>query len=329
MTNPTHCYRSTTVAITGASGYLASALVDALRNTPAHILRVSRRELPPIPGTETLKADIRVRDCWEEILSKADVIFHLAGNTSVYAATRDPVDSLNSTALPITHLVHAAQTSGHKPRVVYASTATVYGLTDVLPVAECVVPNPVTNYDLHKLFAEKLLELASRQAILEGVSLRLANVYGPSSSPNSAVDRGILNKITKLAIQGERLTVYGDGNYMRDYVYVDDVARAFIAAGSRDGIAGRCFNIASGMGITVRDVFNLVSARVERAIEKKVYIESVSWPDGSDPIEFRSFIADVSSFQRATGWYPAVSLEDGIDRMISVLQQEYARSHSA
>lgn len=318
-------YANKTVAITGASGYLASALTAALRNTPAHILRISRRDLPPIPGTETLRADVREDGCWEVILSKADVIFHLAGNTSVYAAADDPADSLGSTVLPITRLVHAARSAGYRPRVVYASTATVYGLAENVPVAEDVVPRPITNYDLHKLFSEKQLELASKQAILEGVSLRLANVYGPSQSTNTAADRGILNKIAKLAIQGEKLTVYGDGNYLRDYVYVDDVARAFIAAGIAEGIAGRSFNVAFGAGVTVRDAFNLVSEKAEKATGKKVFVENVPWPDGSDPIELRSFVADITSFEHATGWHPTICLAEGIDRLISVLiKQECA-----
>ena len=254
-------YGSKTVAITGASGYLASVLINALQKTPAHILRVSRQELPPISGTETLKADVRASDCWEEIVSKADVIFHLAGNTSVYAAAKNPAGSLSATVLPITHLIAAAQAAGHKRRVVFASTATVYGLADDLPVAEDAEPKPITNYDLHKLFVEKQLELATKQGVLEGVSLRLANVYGPSSSTSSADDRGILNRITRLALQGADLQLYGDGAYLRDYVYIDDVVRAFMVAGLGEGVAGRLFNVASGKGIPVRKIFHLVTER--------------------------------------------------------------------
>jgi len=309
-------YRNKTVAITGASGYIASVLIDALQKTPAHILRISRRDLPPVPGTEALKADVRASDCWEEIVSKADVIFHLAGNTSVYAAAKDPADSLNSTMLPIMYLVAAAQAAGRAPRVVFASTATVYGLTDALPVVEDAETKPITNYDLHKLFAEKQLELASKQGILEGVSLRLANVYGPSSSTSSADDRGILNKITRMAIQGANLRLYGDGNHVRDYIYVDDVARAFMVAGVEKGVMGRSFNVASGKGITVHEVFHLVAERTERVTGKRVHIENVPWPDGADSIEFRNFVADITCFQKVAGWHPIISLNQGVDWMI-------------
>jgi len=312
-----HDYENKTVAITGASGYIASVLIDALRETPARILRVSRSDLPPISGTETLKANLRSWDDWERVVAKVDIIFHLAGNTSVYGATQDAADSLNSTVLPIAQLMRAAQTAGCRPRVVFASTATVYGLTDSFPISESLAAEPVTNYDLHKLFAEKQLDMGTKQGILDGVSLRLANVYGPSSSASSSDDRGVLNKITKTALQGEHLQLYGDGNYLRDYVYIDDVVRAFMVAGVEKTVVGRSFNVASGKGVTVKEAFELVAKKAEGITGKRVHIKNVPWPDGADAIEFRNFVADVTNIFRATRWRPLVGFDEGIDRMIS------------
>lgn len=309
-------YRNKTVAVTGAGGYLAAVVIDELRKTPAHILRVSRRDLAPLPGTETIRADVRESDCWQEIVSKADVIFHLAGNTSMYAAARNPSDSLSSTVLPITQLVAAAQAVGHKRRVVFASTATVYGLTDVVPVGESADTKPVTNYDLHKLFAEKQLELATQKGILDGVSLRLANVYGASSSHSSSDDRGVLNKIAIMALQGRNLKLFGDGDHLRDYVHIDDVARAFMAAGKAEDMAGKSFNVGTNRGITVREAFRLVADRVATVTGKRVSIESIPWPEGADSIESRNFVADIAGFTKATGWYPMISLNVGVDMMI-------------
>jgi nucleoside-diphosphate-sugar epimerase len=102
-------YKGQTVAVTGGRGYLGSALIDALRPTSARILLVSRENQEPPPGIELLAADIRTEDCWRDIVQRASVIFHLAGNTSVYAAARNPADNLNATVLPLTHLVATAQ----------------------------------------------------------------------------------------------------------------------------------------------------------------------------------------------------------------------------
>ena len=320
--NFNNCYGNKAVAVTGASGYIASVLINVLQKTPVRILRISRQDLHTIPGTETLKADIRTNYCWKEIVEKVDVIFHLAGNTSVYSAMKDPADSLNSTVLPITHLVTAAQASGRRPRVVLASTATVYGLTGSAPVSEDMPTAPITNYDLHKLFAEKQLELASNQGILEGVSLRLANVYGASSGNSSADDRGVLNKITRLALQGTNLKLYGNGNYLRDYIYIDDVVRAFIVAGVEKEVVGRSFNVATGKSITVREMFNLVAERAAIITGKKVSIENTPWPDGADPIEFRNFVANISRFRSFSGWHPMIRLNQGVDKMIEYFSND-------
>ncbi|OHB44722.1 MAG: hypothetical protein A2178_01710 [Planctomycetes bacterium GWC2_49_10] len=311
-----------TLAVTGASGYIGSALVDELVKYSSKILSVSRQELMPREGVQSMKADIRTLDCWLEIVKQADIVFHLAGNTSVYAAAINPAESLNSTLLPVTHLVSAAQELGRHPRVVFASTATVYGLATQLPVAESVEPKPITVYDLHKLFAEQQLALATQLGVLESVSLRLANVYGPSSSVSSADDRGILNRVTAMAMQGKDFIVYGDGNYLRDYVYIDDVVRAFMIAGLRESVCGGLFNVATGKSVSVREAFHLVAERAERVTGRRVNIENTPWPEGANPIEFRNYVANINNISVDLGWQPLISLEAGINSMIDSLKLE-------
>lgn len=311
-----------TVVVTGASGYIGYELVDTLVKQSCKIIRVSRTDLAPIPQVITIKADICHADVWHEIVAQADIIYHLAGNTSVYEAARYPVLSLNSTLLPINHLIQAAQEKKRKPRVVFASTATVYGLRSTLPVAETVRPNPITVYDLHKLFAEQQLILASQQGILDSVSLRLANVYGPSRSKSSAGDRGILNRVTAMALQGKDLIIYGDGSYLRDYVYIDDVVRACIAAGINKNIGSRVFNVATGKSISVGEAFKLVAEKAEIVSGSRVNIKYSSWPDGASEIEFRNYISDIGSIVNKLGWQPIMTFEAGINRMIDKINTE-------
>lgn len=306
-----------TVVVTGASGYIGSELVNALVKHQCNVVRVSRNKMMPLANTKSIMADIRIAETWTEIVAQADIIYHLAGNTSVYEAAKNPAESLISTLLPLNHLIKAAQTQQRKPRVVFASTATVYGLTPKCPVAETVEPKPITVYDLHKLFAEQQLSLATQQGILESVSLRLANVYGPSNSNSSADDRGILNKVTSMALQGKDLTVYGDGNYLRDYIYITDVVNAFLFAAISPQSVGLSFNIASGIGTTVKQIFSLVASQAGKIIGQSLAVNSVAWPSDASPIEFREFTGHIGKFKTATGWNPYVNLNDGIALMIN------------
>ena len=138
-----------TVAVTGASGYIGSALSTKLVECSARVLRISSKKLHPQTGMLDLKADINVVDCWEKIVNQADIIIHLAGNTSIHEAKKNYVDSLNSTIIPLQHLDLMARKLGRKPRVIFASTATIYGLPDTIVTSEDDNIDPITEYDLH------------------------------------------------------------------------------------------------------------------------------------------------------------------------------------
>jgi nucleoside-diphosphate-sugar epimerase len=188
-----------------------------------------------------------------------------------------------------------------------------------LPVDENHPDYPVTIYDLHKLMAEGYLKHYTAQDVVRGAVLRLANVYGPGAKSSSA-DRGVLNLMIQKALKGETLTVYGDGNYMRDFVYVEDVAHAFLEAGAKiDGVNGQHFVIGSGQGHTIAEAVNLVAERVALKTGQRVPVIHVEPPAALSQIETRNFVADTTRFSYATGWKARVSLVEGIDRTIDYL----------
>ena len=119
-----------------------------------------------------------------------------------------------------------------------------------------------------------------------------------------------------LGLQGVNLKLYGDGNYLRDYVYIDDVIRAFMVAGVENGLVGQSFNVATGKGTTVCEAFHLVAEQTARVTGKKVSVENSPWPEGADPIEFRNFVADIAGLQNFAGWHPMINLNEGVGRMI-------------
>jgi len=310
------------IAITGASGYIGSSLTLELKKYSVKIVRTSRKKLNPIKGVEDWILDLNYLDSWIKIVSEVDIIFHLAGNTSIYNAEQDPKESLMSTLLPITHLIAASKKLYRMPKVVFASTVTVYGLTQKIPVSEFITPNPITTYDLHKLFAEQVLLMASKNNIISTSILRLANVYGPSISETMAADRGVLSKVTRMAFEGKDLKVYGDGNYIRDYVYIDDVVCAFLYASlikSTEGI----FNVATGKGSKVKDVFNLISSEVEKITGARNKVEMIEWPIDVNEIEKRNFIGSIELLKSSSKWKPNVEIEEGVKLLVSHYAKEY------
>ena len=220
------------VSITGASGYIGSALIKELEKYPVNkVIRISRKKLTPNINTEDWVLDLNEQKSWIKIVRHSDIIIHLAGDTSILSAENNPADSLISSVLPIIHLVGAAKELSCKPRVIFASSVTIYGLNEDFPIEESHISNPITSYDLHKFFAEQQFKIASNNNLIDGISLRLANVYGPSLNESSEPKiEGFLARVTKMSFENENPQVYGKGSYIRDYIYIDDVVSAFLYA---------------------------------------------------------------------------------------------------
>lgn len=311
----TDWYRGRTAVVSGASGYVAAALIERLEKAGAAVVKLSR----------ALTGDYAEPELWRRVLPGADAVFHLAAQTSFYKAAENPEADFQANVAPMRALLEAGRAAGLKPFIVFAGSSTEAGLPQRPTVDESHPDAPVTVYDLHKLLAEKLLEGYARQGLARGATLRLSNVYGPGPK-SSASDRGILNASIAKALRGEALTVYGTGEPVRDYLYIDDLADALLAAG-RGGpeLDGRHFVLGSGRGVSLMDSFKLVAARVEAKTGRKVPVASVPEPAGLSPIESRRFVADAAAFRAAAGWTPTVALEDGIDRTIESLTLAGAR----
>lgn len=314
-------YEGKTVLVTGASGYLAGGIVAKLKDTTCKIVRLSRGALRPVQPCRAefldLSGDPGSPQFWKSVPTDVDVAFHLAGQTSVYEAERDPLGSLEANVVPMLNLLAYCKRLARPANVVFAGTVTEVGLTDHLPVNETAPDNPITVYDLHKLCAELHLQHDARMGTVFGTTLRLANIYGPAATASSG-DRAVLNRIISAALAGQFVQVYGDGAYLRDYVFLDDAVAAFLLAGvKQEAVSGRHFVIASGEGHSFGEAFRMVAERVEEATRRSVKVVHVDWPENSSPIEFRNFVGDSTAFREATGWQPKTTLRQGIDRTVA------------
>lgn len=326
---PPDAFAGQTVVITGATGYIAQATARLLTKASCRLVRLSREpaRLPYLAAASATLVAARWpladfcssadRRRAQGLLLEADVIFHFAAQTSATVAGQYPQADLSANVLPLLELLESLRGGGKRPAVVFAGTSTQVGMPQRQPVDERHPDRPVTVYDAHKLLCEHYLEHFTREGTVRGVSLRLTNVYGPGQE-GGAADRGVLNRMVRRALGGDALTVYGDGAAIRDYIYIEDVAQAFLAAALyAETLSGGHFVIGSGQGHSLAQAFGLVAERVAALTGRAlVAVLHVPPPADVDPITSRDFVADASSFAACTGWRPGVPLRLGIERTI-------------
>ena len=319
-------YNSKTVLVTGGLGFLGSALVSAISSVQCHItLLVRHSSHVDIPeGTladfTILRGDIETVEPWAEALEKVDVIFHFAGQTDARVADQSPLADFFAAVSPALHLLESCRRLNISPTILFAGTVTQVGMAKILPINENFNDRPLVVYEIHKLAIEKYSQFFFNTAKIPTLSLRLANVYGPGVRESSQ-DRGVLNLMIKKALAGETLTVFGTGKPIRDYIYIDDVVRAFLLAGSMGpNLAGNYYLVGSGKGTSISDVINLVADRTEIITGVRPPVEHVPSPDDLSPYSERDFVVDSTLFQQTTGWRPKIALSDGIDRSLEYFQ---------
>jgi UDP-glucuronate 4-epimerase len=182
--------------------------------------------------------------------------------------------------------------------VLYASSSSIYGDAEELPITEETPPRPVSPYGATKLAAEDIVDLYRREYGIRATSMRLFSVYGPRQRPDMAV-----HKFLKAIAVGEPVTVFGDGSSGRDYTYVDYVVEACAAVFEKD-LAGRVFNVASGKTTTLNELIKTV----ESVLGKKANLEKL--PD--QPGDVKATRADISRLSSVIDFYPDLDLKEGI-----------------
>jgi UDP-glucose 4-epimerase len=304
--------------ITGTSGYLGGPLAERLSGE-GHALRLVSRSLrPSVTASAQLRheyraADLRDPESWLQLLRGADAVVHLSWRTDLRAAEVDPAADEEINVGPVRALVETAGAMKTVPIVVFVSAATIVGANPKLPVDDTARDNPCSVYDRHKLAGEIILREGTACGSVRACSLRLANVYGYGGASINA-NRGILNIMMKRAIAGEPLTLYGNGAYTRDFIHIDDVIEALVAAILTPTMCdGGHYLIASGRGHTLAEAYAAIAEVALERLRRRVEIVRVAEPADLHAIEKRNFIGDSRAFRARTNWRPRLDLRAGID----------------
>jgi UDP-glucose 4-epimerase len=307
-----------TVVITGAQGYIGTALAKRLLRG-GHALRLvsrsptaARFEAQQQARIDHIAADLRDPRAWPQLLDGADAVVHLSSRTDLRAAEADPQGDDDINIAPLRALVDAAARDRTAATVIFASTVTIAGAHPTLPVDESAPDAPCSVYDRHKLICEMILREATARGILRACALRLSNVYGYGQASINA-NRGIINVMINRAIAGEPLTLYGEGAYVRDFVQIEDVVEAFRLAVEQPVLCnGRSYVVASGQGVTLAEAYDLIAAIALDYTRRGGEIRHIAEPADLHPIERRNFAGNSQLFAKLAGWQPRFDLAGGI-----------------
>jgi len=322
-------YRGRAVMITGGLGFIGSNLARALVGLGADVLLVD--SLIPDYGGNLFNidgiadrvrvnvADIRQQSTMNYLVRDRDVIFNLAGQVSHIDSLRDPYTDLEINCRSQLTVLEACRNHNPRVKVVFAGTRQVYGRPDSLPVTERHLVRPTDINGINKAAGEYYHLVYNNVFGVRACSLRLTNVYGPRQLIKHN-RQGFVAWFIRLAIEGKPIEIYGDGRQMRDFVYVDDAADAFLRAGATNACNGEAFNIGGDRPITHRDLTALLLD-----ITRSGSVRYVEWPADKKAIDIGSFYADSSKFMQATGWRQTVPLEEGLRRTVDFYRQHLDR----
>jgi UDP-glucose 4-epimerase len=302
------------VLVTGGAGFIGSHLCEALvaRGDQVTALdNLSTGYAAHIPdGVSLVMADVTDADALLEIVATGfDAVLHVAGQASISRSFASPETDLSVNVTGTLNVVRACR-EANISRLLYASSMTVYGEPDVVPTPETSPCVPVSFYGVTKYAAERFVQIAGAvsRGALEVTSLRMFNVYGERQSLDNPY-QGVLAIFIGNILRGEPITIHSDGRQTRDFVYVRDVADAWLRVLDNPTTAGRVLNIGGGRETSINELADAVLAAFGHSrAEWNVRTADAQLGDQ------RRSAADNSALRSATGWRAETPLAEGMMR---------------
>ncbi|SCA63463.1 Putative UDP-glucose 4-epimerase [Chlamydiales bacterium SCGC AG-110-P3] len=300
-----------TCLVTGGAGFIGSHLVELLLGHGFSVRVVDNLSSGRLdnlvavsdhPNYKFFKKDLADHQGLESVVDGVDWVFHLAGIADIVPSIQQPVEYHRSNVQGTLHLLEACRKRSVQ-RLVYAASSSCYGIPDLFPTPETSVAQPQYPYALTKYVGEQYCLHWNRVYGLPVVSLRLFNVFGPRSRTTGSYG-AVFGVFLAQKLAGRPFTVVGDGEQTRDFTYVTDVARAFLAAMESD-VSGEVFNVGSGNTYSVNRLVELLGGEVE-------YIPL-------RPGEPNCTFADVSRIHSQLGWSSQVDFEEGVEKMLDAI----------
>ncbi len=314
--------------VIGGNGFIGTHLVTALKAAGIHVRvfdRYPSKFTEPDEKVEYITGDLGNHGALNEIVNGIDWVFHLAYTTLPKTSNDDPVYDVRSNLIDTIQLLQECTAFGIKKFVFVSSGGTVYGVPQTVPIKETHVTDPICSYGITKLAIEKYLQLFYHLHGLEYVVLRLSNPYGPGQNPNAK--QGAIGVFLGQIAQGLPINIWGDGEVVRDYVYIEDAVNALIKSARYqiNSATPRIFNIGSGEGHSI----NTIVKNIQSAVDVRVQLNYLPARD----LDVSKNVLDISLAKQKLDWQPSIGLADGISRSwqwiksLDLTKHEIAAAH--
>ena len=305
------------IVVTGGAGFIGSHIVEHWHNHGAevHVIDNLRSgffsNIKPFKNVIFHKASITDHDSVFKILKNTDFVFHLAAFVSVPESIEKPEECNEININGLLNVLGACKEFGVR-KIVFSSSAAIYGDNPKSPKTVDMKPAPKSPYGSTKLEGEDYLSMYNQKFGLGTVSLRYFNVFGPRQDPKSQYSAAIPIFVSK-AIRHEPITIYGDGEQTRDFIFVKDVVSANVLAADNEKANG-VFNVATGSAISINDIVRLVID--ETKSKSKIIYEKERAGD------IKHSLASVADTQKELNFVPEYHFEDGMRKTIKYFMKQ-------
>lgn len=302
------------ILVTGGAGFIGSHVAQGMLAAGHQVIVIdneSTGKIANVPhGAVYLRGDVTVLEELEAAFQYGiDAVCHIAGQVSILKSFADPAADLRTNTLGTVNVLQLCL-QHRVPRLLYASSMTNYGQTTVLPIPEEHACEPTSYYGITKYAAERYVQTTGNRQDLafpfHVTSFRMYNVYGPRQALDNPY-QGVLGIFLGNVVRGEPITIFGDGEQTRDFIYIDDIVQAWVTALEQAACFGQVFNLGSGRRLTI----NQVADSVLQAFDRDRSTWEVRYQPAR-PGEQRHVEADVQRAAAAFGWKPMVSFEEGL-----------------
>lgn len=313
-------FRDKKVLITGGLGFIGSNLARRLVSYGADVTIVdsliwayggNRFNVADIEDKLQIKiSDIRDRYSMSELIKNQDVLFNLAGQVSHIDSMKDPFTDLEINTASQVSILESCRQYNRNIKIVYASSRQIYGKPEYLPVDEKHPIHPTDINGINIMAGEWYHILYNNVYGIRACSLRMTNVYGPRQLIKHN-RQGFIGWFIRLAVEGKKIQIYGDGAQKRDLNYVDDVCDALLLAALSDKANGQIYNLGSSEVVSLKDL----SEQIIKIAGSGRY-DLVPWPADKKKIDIGDYYGDFSKIKKELSWEPKTNLAEGLSRTI-------------